>query len=145
MVSLGYGDIMTVDKFQEIDILRPAFALSCDLIWYQCQWASPVQVLVFTRGRKSDGAGSVPFELGRISQAVKVTISSSFGNTCRFCPPNPRHIQTYSVESGSLDNHHLKPYFNCGSSVWKYGVTDSFTHALETIRWPFHIPSCKYK
>ncbi len=66
-----------------------------------------------------DGTGSLPVEVGRMSQAVKVTIRLSFGNTSRFCPPNPRAIQTYSVESGSLDNHHLKPYLNGGSSVWK--------------------------
>jgi hypothetical protein len=59
--------------------------------------------LVFTRGRKSDGVGSVPVELGRMSQAVTITIRPSFGNTSRSSAPNPRAIQTYSVESGSLD------------------------------------------
>src|ERR1700758_4508133 len=96
------------------------------------QWASPVQAPAFTAGRKSDGTGSLPVELARMSQAVKVTIRPPFGKTSGFGPPNPRHIQTYSVESGNLDNHHLKPYLNCGSSVWKYGVTDSFTQSLET-------------
>jgi hypothetical protein len=88
--------------------LCPQF-LNATFSWQQHQWAPPVQVLAFTRGRKSDRRGFLPVELGRMSQAVKVTIRPSFGNTCRFCPPNPRHIQTYSVESGTLDNHHLKP------------------------------------
>src|SRR5579864_5581414 len=82
-------------------------------------WAPLVQVLVFTAGRKSDGTGSLPVELGRMSQAVKVTIRPSLGNTCRFWPPNPSAIQTYSVESGNLNNHHLKPYLNRCSLVWK--------------------------
>jgi hypothetical protein len=88
------------------------------------QWTASVQVLVFTRGRKSDGVGSVPVELGRMSHIVKVTIRPSSGNTSRFCPPKPRAIQTYSVESGNLSNHHLKPNLNpsldSGSAgVWK--------------------------
>src|ERR1700746_782715 len=116
-----------------------------DSVWQPHQWTSSVQVFAFTAGRKSEGTGSLPVELGRMSQPVNVTIKLSFGNTSRFCPPNPRHIHTYSVESGSLNNHHLKPYLNRGSSVWKYGVTDSFTHSLETTRPPSHMPSCRYK
>src|SRR5580658_2033971 len=113
-------------------------------------WTSPGQFLAFTRRRKSDGVGSLPVEVGRMSQAVKVTIRPSFENTYRFSPPNPRAIHTRSEASGSLNNHQLKPYMNsflnCGSGgAWKYGVTDSFTHSLETIRCPSHMPSCKYK
>lgn len=104
------------------EFLKSLIAVSPELVivnYSPHQWVPSVQVLAFTTGRKSDGRGSLPVELGRMSQAVKVTIRPSFGNTCRFCPPNPRPIQTYSVESDSLDNHHLKPYLNCGSSVWK--------------------------
>src|ERR1700733_733465 len=76
------------------------------------QWASLGQVLVLTSGRKSDGVSSWPVEVGRMSHIVTVTIRPSFGNTIRSSAPNPRAIQTYSVESGSLYNHHLKPYLN---------------------------------